>query len=97
MTSKPLQEKISEEFAPDPNKPDLEPIRNSYQAEGKDPFTNEARWVDNSGQEVHQVFGFNVNAELVNGRAAMVGFIMLILTELIFHGAPVTKTIFGIN
>ena len=56
-----------------------------------------SRWVDNQGDEVKNVFGFNSSAELVNGRAAMVGFIMLILTELIFSGRPVTSSIFGIN
>ena len=56
-----------------------------------------SRWVNNSGDEVDNVFGFNSSAELVNGRAAMVGFIMLILTELVFQGRPVTSAIFGIN
>ena len=56
-----------------------------------------AKWIDNSGDEVNNVFGFNASAELVNGRAAMVGFFMLILTELVFHGRPVTSAIFGIN
>tara|TARA_B100000900_G_C19954196_1_gene462929 strand:- start:231 stop:494 length:264 start_codon:yes stop_codon:yes gene_type:complete len=56
-----------------------------------------SKWVDNSGEEVNDVFGFNTSAELVNGRAAMVGFFMLILTELVFHGRPVTSAIFGIN
>ena len=56
-----------------------------------------SKWVDNSGDEVNDVFGFNASAELVNGRAAMVGFIMLILTELVFQGRPVTSAIFGIN
>tara|TARA_B100000212_G_C26950343_1_gene354122 strand:+ start:213 stop:455 length:243 start_codon:yes stop_codon:yes gene_type:complete len=56
-----------------------------------------SKWVDNRGDEVNDVFGFNASAELVNGRAAMVGFFMLILTELVFHGRPVTSTIFGIN
>tara|TARA_B100000212_G_scaffold269974_1_gene209359 strand:- start:84 stop:329 length:246 start_codon:yes stop_codon:yes gene_type:complete len=56
-----------------------------------------SKWVDNSGDEVKKVFGFNASAELVNGRAAMVGFFMLILTELVFHGRPVTSSIFGIN
>ncbi len=56
-----------------------------------------SRWVNNSGDEVENVFGFNSSAELVNGRAAMVGFIMLILTELVFQGRPVTSAIFGIN
>jgi len=56
-----------------------------------------SKWVDNSGDEVNDVFGFNTSAELVNGRAAMVGFFMMILTELVFHGRPVTSAIFGIN
>jgi len=57
----------------------------------------DSRWVDNQGDEVKNVFGFNSSAELVNGRAAMIGFIMLILTELVFNGRPVTSSIFGIN
>ena len=57
----------------------------------------DSKWIDNSGEEVNDVFGFNASAELVNGRAAMVGFFMLVLTELVFHGRPVTSTIFGIN
>ncbi len=57
----------------------------------------DSKWIDNSGEEVNDVFGFNTSAELVNGRAAMVGFFMLILTELVFHGRPVTSAIFGIN
>ena len=54
-----------------------------------DEFTNKSsdnensKWVDNQGDEVKNVFGFNSSAELVNGRAAMVGFLMLILTELV--------------
>ena len=56
-----------------------------------------SKWIDNSGDEVNDVFGFNESAELVNGRAAMVGFFMMILTELVFHGRPVTSAIFGIN
>ena len=56
-----------------------------------------SRWVDNQGEEVEKVFGFNSSAELVNGRAAMIGFLMLILTELVFSGRPVTSSIFGIN
>ena len=59
---------------------------------------NEAsKWVDNQGDEVKNIFGFNSSAELVNGRAAMIGFLMLILTELVFSGKPVTSSIFGIN
>ncbi len=56
-----------------------------------------SKWVDNEGEQVTNVFGFNSSAELVNGRAAMIGFLMLILTELVFNGKPVTSTIFGIN
>ena len=55
------------------------------------------KWVDNQGDEVKNVFGFNSSAELVNGRAAMIGFLMLLLTELVFNGRPVTSSIFGIN
>ena len=57
----------------------------------------DSRWVNNQGDEVKNVFGFNSSAELVNGRAAMIGFLMLILTELVFSGRPVTSSIFGIN
>ncbi len=56
-----------------------------------------SKWVDNQGDEVKNVFGFNSSAELVNGRAAMIGFLMLILTELVLKGKPVTSSIFGIN
>tara|TARA_Y100000589_G_C26871049_1_gene513967 strand:+ start:425 stop:670 length:246 start_codon:yes stop_codon:yes gene_type:complete len=56
-----------------------------------------SKWIDNKGDEVENVFGFNSSAELVNGRAAMIGFFMLVLTELVFKGRPVTSAIFGIN
>ena len=55
------------------------------------------KWINNKGEEVKQVFGFNENAELVNARVAMIGFLMLILTELAFAGEPATLKIFGIN
>ena len=55
------------------------------------------KWINNKGEEVKQVFGFNENAELVNARVAMIGFLMLILTELAFGGEPATLKIFGIN
>ena len=55
------------------------------------------KWINNNGEEVKHVFGFNENAELVNARVAMVGFLMLILTELAFTGEPVTLKIFGIS
>tara|TARA_Y100001968_G_scaffold5641_1_gene4938 strand:- start:88 stop:381 length:294 start_codon:yes stop_codon:yes gene_type:complete len=54
------------------------------------------KWINNKGEEVKQVFGFNENAELVNARLAMIGFLMLILTELAFAGEPATQKIFGI-
>ena len=55
------------------------------------------KWINNKGEEVKEVFGFNENAELVNGRLAMIGFLMLLLTELAFSGDPATQSIFGIN
>ena len=55
------------------------------------------KWINNKGEEVKQVFGFNENAELVNSRVAMMGFLMLILTELAFGGEPATLKIFGIS
>ena len=58
---------------------------------------NPSKWINNSGEDVKNVFGFNESAELVNGRAAMVGFLMLILTELVLQGRPVTSSIFGLN
>ena len=61
------------------------------------PNNEYSKWIDNQGDEVKNVFGFNSSAELVNGRAAMIGFVMLILTELVFSGRPVTSAIFGIN
>tara|TARA_B100000900_G_scaffold404756_1_gene413510 strand:+ start:278 stop:520 length:243 start_codon:yes stop_codon:yes gene_type:complete len=73
----------------------------NYPLEGEDTVSkkdiSESKWIDNSGEDVQEVFGFNSSAELVNGRAAMVGFVMLILTELVFSGRPVTSSIFGIN
>ena len=57
----------------------------------------DSKWINNQGEDVKNVFGFNSSAELVNGRAAMIGFLMLLLTELIFKGRPVTSSIFGIN
>ncbi len=65
--------------------------------ENKSYEQRDAKWINNQDEAVEQVFGFNENSELVNGRAAMIGFFMLVLTELIFHGAPVTHSIFAIN
>ena len=76
-------------------------FNNSESTEDTENFSTmnnqDSKWIDNSGEEVNDVFGFNTSAELVNGRAAMVGFFMLVLTELVFHGRPVTSAIFGIN
>ncbi len=58
---------------------------------------SDPKWIDNQGQAVEKVFGFNENAELVNGRAAMFGFLMLVITELVFSGEAVTKSLFGIS
>ena len=60
-------------------------------------LTSYPKWINNKGEEVKQVFGFNENAELVNARVAMIGFLMLILTELAFAGEPATQKIFGIG
>ena len=75
------------------------PIENHNNDFTKPSATNNeySKWVDNQGDEVKKVFGFNNSAELVNGRAAMIGFLMLILTEWVFSGRPVTSSIFGIN
>ena len=70
----------------DPKPTDLSQNLNSY-----------PKWINNKGEEVKQVFGFNENAELVNARVAMIGFLMLILTELAFGGEPATLKIFGIS
>ena len=78
--------------------------KNSQMENQNDEFNNKSstdneysKWVDNKGDEVKNVFGFNTSAELVNGSAAMIGFLMLILTELVLNGRPVTSSIFGIN
>ena len=81
------------------------PIGNSNESSDNSFFENRnedsenkySKWVDNKGDEVKNVFGFNSSAELVNGRAAMIGFLMLLLTELVLKGKPVTSSIFGIN
>ena len=81
------------------------PIENSNENSDSSFFENPnensdnkySKWVDNKGDEVKNVFGFNSSAELVNGRAAMIGFLMLLLTELVLKGKPVTSSIFGIN
>ena len=77
---------------------DNSPIKNPNEDLNNTTMDSEySKWVDNQGDEVKNVFGFNSSAELVNGRAAMIGFLMLLLTELVFKGRPVTSSIFGIN
>tara|TARA_B100001769_G_C22076680_1_gene579844 strand:- start:399 stop:641 length:243 start_codon:yes stop_codon:yes gene_type:complete len=74
------------------------PLKNPYENLDNTYANSEnSKWINNQGDEVKNVFGFNSSAELVNGRAAMIGFFMLILTELVFKGRPVTSSIFGIN
>ena len=73
-------------------------LRNDPKLIDESPSLNSSpKWINNKGEEVKQVFGFNENAELVNARVAMIGFLMLILTELAFAGEPATQKIFGIN
>ena len=75
----------------------IEPIQDSELINQNKSLNESPKWINNRGEEVKQVFGFNENAELVNARVAMIGFLMLILTELAFAGEPATQKIFGIN
>ncbi len=74
-----------------------EPINDQELIDQSQSLSSYPKWINNKGEEVKQVFGFNENAELVNARLAMVGFLMLILTELAFGGEPATLKIFGIS
>ena len=74
-----------------------ESITNQKSIDQSPILNSSPKWINNKGEEVKQVFGFNENAELVNARVAMIGFLMLILTELAFAGEPATQKIFGIN
>ena len=76
---------------------EIEPINDPKQIDQSQRIDSSPKWINNKGEEVKQVFGFNENAELVNARVAMIGFLMLILTELAFAGEPATQKIFGIN
>ncbi len=77
---------------------DNNPIKNQNEDLNNTSTDSEySKWINNQGDEVKNVFGFNSSAELVNGRAAMIGFLMLLLTELVLKGRPVTSSIFGIN
>ena len=57
----------------------------------------EWKWIDNEDKEVENLFGFSENAELINGRLAMISFLLLLLSELAYNGEPVTSKIFGIG
>ncbi len=76
---------------------EIEPINDPEQIDQSQRIDLSPKWINNKGEEVKQVFGFNENAELVNARVAMIGFLMLLLTELAFAGEPATQKIFGIN
>ena len=75
----------------------VEPETNPDITDQSQSLSSYPKWINNKGEEVKQVFGFNENAELVNARVAMIGFLMLILTELAFSGEPATLKIFGIS
>ena len=75
----------------------IEPETNPDITDQSQSLSSYPKWINNKGEEVKHVFGFNENAELVNARVAMVGFLMLILTELAFAGEPATLKIFGIS
>ena len=75
----------------------FEPLNEPELTDQTPSLNSSPKWINNRGEEVKQVFGFNENAELVNARVAMIGFLMLILTELAFAGEPATQKIFGIN
>ena len=75
----------------------IEPIQDTELIDQNKRLNESPKWINNRGEEVKKVFGFNENAELVNARVAMIGFLMLIITELAFAGEPATQKIFGIN
>ena len=75
----------------------IDPINKPNLIDQNQNLNESPKWINNRGEEVKQVFGFNENAELVNARLAMIGFLMLIITEIVFSGEPATQKIFGIN
>ena len=75
----------------------IKPIDETELINQKAVLNSSPKWINNRGEEVKQVFGFNENAEMVNARVAMIGFLMLIITELAFAGEPATLKIFGIH
>tara|TARA_B100000700_G_C15021981_1_gene846210 strand:+ start:1678 stop:1971 length:294 start_codon:yes stop_codon:yes gene_type:complete len=81
---------------PDDTK-EIDPTDHSNLIDQSPSLNSSPKWINNRGEEVKEVFGFNENAELVNARVAMIGFLMLILTEIAFAGEPATQKIFGLN
>ena len=79
------------------DKKEIETLSNPKSIDQSSSLNSSPKWINNRGEEVEQVFGFNENAELVNARVAMIGFLLLIITELAFAGEPATQKIFGIN
>ncbi len=75
----------------------IDPINDLQLNNTSSSLNKSPKWINNKGEEVKEVFGFNENAELVNARVAMIGFLMLILTDLAFAGETATHKIFGIN
>ena len=75
----------------------IDPKNNPNLIDQNQKLNESPKWINNRGEEVKEVFGFNENAELVNARVAMIGFLLLIITELAFSGEPATQKIFGIN
>ena len=52
----------------------IEPINDPELLDQRTNLNSSPKWINNRGEEVKQVFGFNENAELVNARVAMIGF-----------------------
>ena len=75
----------------------IDPLNKPNLIDQNQKLNESPKWINNRGEEVKEVFGFNENAELVNARVAMIGFLLLIITELAFSGEPATQQIFGIN
>ena len=88
---------INDENLEADNAKEVEHIKDPELIAQNQSLNDSPKWINNRGEEVKQVFGFNENAELVNARVAMIGFLMLIITELAFSGEPATQKIFGIN
>ena len=89
--------KINNQGVDDDDSKEIDSIPPHESIDKMSTHSSSPKWINNRGEEVKQVFGFNENAELVNARVAMIGFLMLIITELAFAGEPATQKIFGIN